>query len=154
MSIYRRFHGHGLPYFVPTNTNERCPIFRDHAAAQMLQRVIAEVQTGMGVIIHAYVIMPDHLHIVLTLPPKQRISRVMRLIKGRFSKRWNARTGGSRAVWQSRYHEEALRSDEALRGAVDYVHWNPVVAGFVQCPEDWPWSSAYPEQGEMDGQSS
>lgn len=108
----------------------------------MLLDVIAEVQAATGTAVHAYVIMPDHLHIVLTLRPQQRISRVMQLIKRRFANRWNVRVGRTGSVWQSRFHEEALRSEEALNGAIDYVHWNPVDAGMVSSPEEYAWSSA------------
>jgi putative transposase len=130
----------------------RLRLFSDPQAAWMLLDVVAEVQAGAGVTIYAYVVMPDHLHLVASWPPHQRLSRIMRLIKGRFARRWNHRAGLHRSVWQSRFHERALCSEESLARAVDYVHWNPVAAGLVGEPTEFAWSSACPQR-ETSGRS-
>jgi len=66
----------------------------------------------------------------------------MKMIKGRFARQYQGRRGQRGALWQSRYHEEALQTDEALWAAVEYVHHNPVAAGLVSNPAEYPWSSA------------
>jgi putative transposase len=142
MSVYRRFSGHGLPYFVTSNTDRRSSLFTDPRAVSLLMQVVKEVRAQTGLRIHAYVVMPDHVHFVLGLSPRETVSRVMELIKGRFAHRWNRRTGGKGSVWQSRFNERALRTDDALRSAIDYVHMNPVEAGLVERPEDYQWSSS------------
>lgn len=147
MSVYRRFEGHGYPSLITTNVMNRLRLFSERKAASMLLEVLAEVQAGAGVTIFAYVVMPDHIHLVASWPPHLRLSRIMRLIKGRFARRWNQQAGLNGSVWQSRYHERALRSEESLARAVDYVHWNPVVAGLVGEPSEFAWSSASPRLG-------
>jgi putative transposase len=142
MSIYRRFSGHGLPYFVTTNTAHRRPIFTDPAAIAALIQVLNEVRAETRFRLHAYVLMPDHLHFVTATPERIPIGRVIGLVKGRFAHRWNRRTGTSGSVWQSRFRERALRTAYALRSAIDYVHLNPVEAGLVTDPTMYEWSSA------------
>ena len=150
MSVYRRFDGHGYPSLITTNIKNRQKLFCDPRAAAMLLNVLGEVQKGAGVTIYAYVVMPDHLHLVASWPNDQRVSRIMRLMKGRFARRWNRRAGLDGSVWQSRFHERALRSEHSLARAVDYVEWNPVTAGLVGEPAEYSWSSAYPG-GETSG---
>jgi putative transposase len=66
----------------------------------------------------------------------------MQLLKGRFARRYNQLDGRSGGLWQSRYHERTLLGDDALSNAIEYVHHNPVVAGLVEQPEKYAWSSA------------
>jgi REP element-mobilizing transposase RayT len=108
----------------------------------MILQVISEVRAETRFTLYAYVIMPDHLHFVLSTPQATPSGEVMRRIKGRFANRWNRHSAGRGAVWQPRYHERALRTEHALQNAVDYVHWNPAVAKLVASPEDYRWSSA------------
>ncbi|MDO8616242.1 MAG: transposase [Dehalococcoidia bacterium] len=142
MSVWRRFEGHGYPSLVTTNVAERRPIFRSPDAAATLLETIAGVRPQEGIDLLAWVIMPDHLHLVLQLPPGVRLGRVMQLIKGRFAHRYNRSRLGAGPVWQSRYHERGLRSGEELVAAIHYVHYNPVVAGLAREPEAYVWSSA------------
>ncbi len=142
MSLYRRFSGHGFPYFVTTNTAGRNPIFSNAAATSALVRAIKEVRDETGFRLHAYVLMPDHLHLVITTSDRFPIGRVIGLIKGRFAHRWNRSSDAVGSVWQGRFHERALRSPDAMRSAIEYVHMNAVVAGMVDQPQDYRWSSA------------
>lgn len=142
MSIYRRFAGHDAPSLITTNVAKRQPLFADSNAARALTLALAEAAAETKATVLAYVVMPDHLHLVLG--PNERTShgRFMRHLKGRFAHRWNRTHNRSGAVWQARFHEKALRTEKALIAAVDYVHHNPVAAGLVDRPEDYPWSSA------------
>ena len=142
MSVWRRYPGHGFPSLVTTNTAQQRPIFRDREAAGELLRVITEVRTEEHVDLHAYVIMPDHLHLVLSVQRKTSLGRVLQLIKGRFAWRYNRSRSRSGKVWQERYHEKALRDEAALLRALEYVEDNPVTGGLAERPEDYEWSSA------------
>ena len=142
MSVYRRFTGHGSPSLITSNTLNRSPLFASEAASRLILQVINEVRVEKKFYLYAHVIMPDHIHLLLTPPSATSMGDVMRRIKGRFANRWNRRAAEHGAVWQPRYHERALRTERALERAVDYVHWNPVSAGLCARPEDYPWSSA------------
>lgn len=144
MSVWKRFHGHGLPSLITTNATERRPIFASRPAAEMLLQVIGEVRRETGFKLLAFVIMPDHMHLVLALAGQTICGRVMQLIKGRFANRYNRSAGQTGRLWQERYHERALRSERELLAAIEYVHLNPVEGGLVADAKCFLWSSANP----------
>jgi len=99
--------------------------------------------------IDAVVILPEHLHAVLTLPPNDAdFSGRWRRIKGCFSralieantslKRW---PNGELALWQRRFWEHTIRDEDDFSQHVEYIHFNPVKHGLVGCVRDWPHSS-------------
>ena len=141
MSIWRRFD-HGFPSLLTTNVRARRPVFGDVTAARHVMKVIQEIAEQEPFELLAFVVMPDHLHLVAWPRPPVTTGRVMKMIKGRFAREYQAERGQRGPFWQERYHEEALTTDEAVLRAVEYVHHNPVEAGLVQSPVDWPWSSA------------
>ncbi len=91
--------------------------------------------------VHAWVMLPDHLHAVWTLPDDDR-DAAMRwsLIKTRFAEHVDT-VGG--AIWQRRYRERRIHDDAALRRHVHDVHANPVKHGYVARAIDWPYSSIH-----------
>jgi REP-associated tyrosine transposase len=142
VSVYTRFHGHELPILVTSNIKGRQRLFESRVAVRMLLEVMGEVRRDTGFELHAWVVMPDHLHFIIQLRGPSKLGRVMQLIKGRFANRYNKVTGSGGNLWQSRYHARVLRSERALNAAIEYVHANPVVAGLVSEPEEFAWSSA------------
>lgn len=142
MSIYRRFHSAGYPSLITTNVARRERLFASTRAAGMFVDVLREVQRETGFSLLAFVVMPEHVHLVIEPSASHRLGQIVQLVKGRFSRRYNAGTGGSGPLWQSRYHERSLRSEDELREAIEYVHGNPVVAGLVAEASDYTWSSA------------
>ncbi len=142
MSVWRRYPGHGFPSLITTNVVQRRPIFREARVAGQLLGVIDEVKTQEPVTVHGYVIMPDHLHLVLSVRAEITLGRVVQLIKGRFAWRYNRDKNRSGKVWQDRYHEKALRSEAELLRAVEYVENNPMTGGLADRPEYYRWSSA------------
>ena len=106
-------------------------------AASALLRVIAEVRHETRFKLLAFVVMPDHIHLVLAMPPRVKVSRVMQLIKGRFANRYDVAAGRAGALWQTSYHERALRSERDLVAAIEYVHNNPVRAGLASQAESF-----------------
>lgn len=141
MSVWRRFD-HGFPSLLTTNVDGRRPAFRDASAARHLVEVIKQIAAEERFQLLAYVVMPDHFHLIAWPQGNTTTCRVMKMIKGRFAREHQVSRAKSGSFWQSRYHEEALQSEEALWSAVEYVHYNPVVAGLVEDPRDYPWSSA------------
>ena len=85
--------------------------------------------------------MPDHLHLILT-PRRIDLSDVMRNLKSFCAKQIREATGISVPVWQSRFHDRAIRNEEQYRQAIEYVHQNPVKAGLVEDFEEYEYSSA------------
>lgn len=99
--------------------------------------------------IEAWVVLPDHLHAVWTLPENDRdFSTRWRLIKSRFSMglphgplRPSHHARQERGIWQRRFWEHHIRDDADYRAHLAYCWNSPVKHGFVERPEDWPWSS-------------
>ena len=142
MSVRRRFDGHGFPSLVTTNVDGRRKLFCSTPAVKLLLQVISEVRHEWRFKLLAFVVMPDHVHLVIAVPPGLAVGRVMRLIKGRFSNRYNRISRSQGSLWQERYHERALRSEHELVVAIEYVHANPIKAGLASQAESFPWSSA------------
>lgn len=142
MSVRRRFEGHGFPLLITTNTEGRKPIFRSEAAIQMFLCVIGEVRRDAGLEIFAWVVMPDHVHLVLRASPPLTMGHSMQLIKGRFANRYNEFHSRQGRVWQDRYHTRVLTSERAVAAAIEYVHHNPVAAGLATSQLEYQWSSA------------
>ena len=90
----------------------------------------------------AWVIMPDHFHAIVAVPPPRSLARFVQLVRGGFAREYNLATASQGSVWQGRYHERALRSDRELNAAIEYVHSNPVTAGIVASEAAYEWSSA------------
>ncbi len=101
--------------------------------------------------INAIVVLPDHLHTVLTLPSGDSdYATRWRIIKARFSRQvkvGNRRAShlrrGERGIWQRRYWEHHIRDDDDFRAHVEYCWKNPVKHGLVKHPNDWPYSSIH-----------
>src|SRR3990172_3055249 len=137
MSIYRRFDDHEFPCLVTSNIADRKAIFSSERAARLFIQILHEVR-----LLFAFVVMPDHVHLVLRSAAAHSIGQVIQLVKGRFSRRYNEMTGKRGRLWQSRYHERALRRESELLEAIEYVHGNPVAAGLVGEAPAFAWSSA------------
>jgi putative transposase len=99
--------------------------------------------------IDAWVVLPEHLHTVWTLPPgDDNYSDRWKLIKGNFS-RSLVKAGlpiaqnlrGEYQLWQSRFWEHTIRDDADFAHHIDYIHYNPVKHGLVERVRDWPYST-------------
>ena len=115
-----------------------------------LRSAMRKVQANWPFVINAIVVLPDHLHCVLTLPDGDTdFSKRWRLIKSDFSRvipRTELRSSSrvrrrERGVWQRRFWEHAIRDDEDFQRHVEYCYFNPVKHGYVSRVVDWPHSS-------------
>lgn len=123
-----------------------------------LRSVIAKVKYTHPFMIHAWVVLPDHMHCVIELPKgdadfkmrwmliKMLFSRAMPNNERRSEARINRR---ERGIWQRRYWEHLIRDEADYRAHMDYVHINPVKHGLVKYAKDWPYSTFHKlvEQG-------
>jgi putative transposase len=154
MPNYRRLYVRGGQYFLTIVTADRRPILANRQAMDALRQSIDACRTTRPFEMTAIVLMPDHLHMIWTLPPgdsdfSARISQ----IKAHFTRQWLltggeesrisefARKTGRRGVWQRRFWEHHIRDSTDFENHYHYVHYNPVKHGYVKCVSDWPWSS-------------
>jgi putative transposase len=149
MPDYRRNRIPGGTYFFTVNLQDRDrPLLVEHIAA--LRRAVRRVHELMPFHIDAWVVLPEHMHTLWTLPDGDAdYRRRWQAIKMAFSKRIAAgealsasrRRRGERGVWQRRYWEHTIRSDRDYAAHMDYIHFNPVKHGLVSDVAAWPFSS-------------
>ena len=108
-----------------------------------LAQVIQERRAEHKFLFTAWVFLPDHWHAIFYPPPPLTISRVMQAIKDGATKRINRTRREVGRLWQPRFFDRALRTVKEYNAKVEYIHLNPVKAGLVARPEEWPWSSVH-----------
>ncbi len=152
MPDYRRTSVAGASYFFTVNCAKR---HKQHLLTDnmdLLRNVIRNVKQAHPFTIDAMVVLPEHLHCIWTLPPDDADYKTRwALIKAGFSRgilpiepRSASRQGrGERGIWQRRFWEHLIRNERDLKSHIDYIHWNPVKHGWVQCASDWPYSSLH-----------
>jgi putative transposase len=115
-----------------------------------LRAAVRQVRARAPFHIDSWVVLPDHMHCLWTLPPGDAdFPGRWRAIKTAFSKalpagEWRSpvmESRGERGIWQRRYWEHTIRDDEDFAAHMDYTHFNPVKHGLVEHPADWPHSS-------------
>jgi putative transposase len=155
----------GGTYFFTVVTQDRRPILTTPKGRVLLRQAIQTVKRKQPFEMVAIVLLPDHLHAVWTLPPRDdSYSLRWAQIKEQFTRSFIASGGDEaaltasrerhreRGVWQRRFWEHSCRDDDDLNRCVDYVHWNPVKHGLVKRVKDYPWSTfhRFVKEGEYD----
>ena len=146
MPDYRRAKTTGGTYFFTLVTNKRKPIFKYPECRDVLRSIIVDVQIEYPFDIDAWVLMPDHIHAIWTMPPdSDDYSKRWGLIKARFTKYFrqtnSALSSSVDSLWQKRFWEHEIRDQNDLNNHLDYLHYNPVKHGYVTRVRDWPFSS-------------
>ena len=150
MPDYRRHRVPGGCYFFTVNLLARRGNTLLTERIELLRDSVRRVRSVRPFTIDAWVVLPDHLHAVWTLPPgDEDFSTRWRLIKTFFvrglppTERLShvRREAGERGIWQRRFWEHAIRDDADYAAHVDYAHFNPVKHGLVAAPADWPYST-------------
>ncbi len=132
----------GQPHHVILRGNNRQAIFFSDLDRQQLLAVIGEVSTQYSVAIHAYVLMDNHFHLLLTPPTSEALSRMMQALGRRYVGWFNARHQRSGTLWEGRFRAGLIEGERHLLACMRYIELNPVRAGLCSEPSQWPWSSA------------
>jgi putative transposase len=155
MVLYRRNRVKGGTYFFTvTLKNRHSSLLIDRI--DFLRDAVRQTRREKPFQIDAWVVMPEHIHVVWTLPLNDdNYAGRWRLIKSRFSHQvakaenltHNAK--GEYQIWQRRFWEHTIRDNNDFSRHVDYVHYNPVKHGYVTQVRDWQYSTfhRYVEQG-------
>ena len=124
-------------YCVTTVTNDRYPFFVKFTAARLLVGEMRHLHINGQVVSLAWVIMPDHLHWLLQLSGESSLSDVVKLLKGRSSRKINEALGRQGSLWQRAFHERAMRREDNIRNIARYIVANPLRAGLVSDMRDY-----------------
>lgn len=124
----QEFRNNESVYFVSTQTHGRKPFFRHDRWARLMLSTLNHYD-GTGYRLHAYVVMPDHLHLLIT--PLEAVEKSVQLIKGGFSFRAKRELEWSGEIWQTGFTEHRIRDEEDWKRHLDYIRKNPVDAKLV-----------------------
>ena len=131
-------------YLVTAVTAQRRSLFQVTATAELLERTILDYHSQGKFLLHAFVIMPDHFHALITPAPDVSLEKAMQFIKGGFSFRLKSKLD----VWMRSFNESQISTRGEVRSCVRYIEDNPVRRGIVTTPEAYPFSSA--ARGRLD----
>jgi putative transposase len=158
----KRYSGHDYLHFLTCSCYHRQPWLASAARRDLFLQIFEEVRQRYEFVVIGYVIMPDHIHLLISEPEHGTPSTVMQIVKQRFARRVLdavrnpalakcARAGHPEHVWQKRFYDFHVWSERKRVEKLRYMHRNPVKEVLVQEPEHWQWSSyrsyAYGEDG-------
>ena len=160
----KRFYGHGDLHFVTFSCYRRRALLGTRRARDRFVKILDEVRTRRGFRLIGYVVMPEHVHLLLSEPKKGNPSKFLQVLKQRVSaalrKRGKSAPGQlalgffnkepeEKHFWQRRFYDFNVWSEKKLKEKLEYMHANPVMRKLVEHPKDWPWSSfSYYAKGE------
>jgi putative transposase len=152
MSRFRR-STFGSTFFFTVISHRRRPILCDAPIRIALRNAIQTVRMQRPFVIDAWVLLPDHLHCVWTLPSndvdystrwsliKHQVSYVCRASYEDAAPTMSRQKHGDAAIWQRRFWEHTIRNDIDMERHVDYIHFNPVKHGHAAHAAEWPYST-------------
>lgn len=132
-----RFSEHGRTYLITTVIQSRRPIFSDWRIGRLLVEELRTTEKSGLVQSLAWVVMPNHLHWLVTLQSGD-LPALMRRIKGHSAISINRALRSHGQIWQKGFHDHALRKDEDLQTVARYIVANPLRAGVVEKIGDYP----------------
>jgi putative transposase len=136
-----RFDLPGRTYFVTCCLEGRRPLFRHHELAELILALYSARRDRGEMALHAYCIMPDHYHMLVTLHGDASISSVVRATHSLFAPTCRRVAKVRGRLWQRRFYDHVIRDAADFQTRLSYVHGNPVRAGLVEEPVAYPWSS-------------
>jgi putative transposase len=137
--IARRVRQAGV---VTTDTWQKHPLFNNTVLANIVVEQILSCRDREFYKLHAFVVMPDHLHVLLTPGETTTVEKAMQMIKGGSARSMGLERPNKFFVWHAGFHDRWMRDAEEFRGSKSYIDYNPVEAKLVERPEDYVFSSA------------
>jgi putative transposase len=151
-----RYYGAGYLHFITTSCYRRMPLLAGPRYRDLLLEVLEGVRRRYRFVVVGYVLMPEHVHLLLSEPERGNPSKVMQAIKQGFARRllrglraacdlrqgilWNTALDDGH-IWQARFYDFVVFTEKKRVEKLRYMHRNPVNRGLVLEPQQWPWSS-------------
>jgi REP-associated tyrosine transposase len=130
-------------FFVTTRTSMGRRLLQSERNAMLFVDVLRSYVTDGKFQVHDFVVMPDHVHLLLTVGSDMTIERAMQFIKGGFSHRLKKEFGYSGEVWQRGFSEVRIQDKQSFLRHREYIAENPMKAGLVESPEKFPYCFTY-----------
>jgi putative transposase len=152
----KRYYGKGHLHFVTFSCYRRLPLLKTTHARNTFVKELGEMRDEMGFHLLGYVVMPEHVHLLISEPERGTPSVVLRELKRRVAHQMRKQrkplraqsrlpfeeaTEQPRSFWQARFYDFNVYTKGKKTEKLNYMHANPVIRGLVKHPQDWPWSS-------------
>jgi len=155
----KRYQNVGTLHFITFSCYRRQPLLMRHGAVQMFEQALEEARAKYGFFVFGYVVMPEHVHLLVSEPERGTLATAIKAIKQSVGRRqvklrltqkdphnqktvvWGTQHQGTHHFWQTRYYDFNVCTAAKRVEKLKYIHRNPVHRGLVEKPEDWPWSS-------------
>jgi len=134
----KRFQQAESLHFITFSCFHRFPLLDAAGARETVEAVLEQTRARHQARIYAYVLMPEHVHLLVNEPPKILLAQFLKAFKHVTSRKLR---GPREKFWQNRYYDSNVRGDKARSEVIRYIHRNPVKRGLVAKPEEWAWSS-------------
>ena len=150
-----RCYGCGYLHFITTSCYRRQPWLGSKTNRDLFLRVLEQVRRRYRFVVVGYVVMPEHVHLLISEPERGNPSTIMQAVKQGFARRllnrqrkrearqpglWNMALDAG-PVWQARFYDFVVWTKKKRVEKLRYLHRNPVRRGLVLAPEQWRWSS-------------
>lgn len=149
----KRYYGQSHLHFITCSCYRRLPRLAPARRRELFLRILEEVRRRYGFAVIGYVVMPEHVHLLMSEPARGTPSTVMQVLKQRVARRARRRrrkaSSGQMSLWpataapfwQRRFHDFNVWSYKKRNEKLHYMHLSPVKRKLVKDPKDWPWSS-------------
>ena len=155
----RRYYGQGDLHFITFSCYRRLPLLGKASTRGLFLKTLAEVRARYRFALFGFVVMPEHVHLLMGEPEKGTPSDVLQALKQGVSRKVRGTGKRKRALveqnelpfreelaalpqfWQRRFYDFNVWSAKKVREKLDYMHENPVTRKLVRHPREWPWSS-------------
>jgi putative transposase len=146
-----RYYGTRDLHFITGSCHWRQPHLGSAKRRDLFLKILEEARRRYRFVLHGYVIMPEHFHLLVTEPERGDPSLIMKVIKQRFTRKLRRKRTAigqgslweeaSERIWQKRFYDFNVWSERKRVEKLRYMHRNPVTRGLVERPEQWKWSS-------------
>ena len=136
-----RYATPGQPQHVIQRGNNRTALFTAPGEYAVFAEFLLDAMTQHECLIHAYVLMTNHVHLLITPINEGGISRLMKSVGQRYVRYFNDKHGRTGTLWEGRYRATLIESERYLLTCYRYIELNPVRAGLASHPAEYRWSS-------------
>jgi putative transposase len=134
----KRFQKAESLHFITFSCFHRLPLLDAPEPRNTVEAVLEMTRARHQARVYAYVLMPEHVHLLINEPPSILVAQFLKAVKQITSRKLK---GQREKFWQERYFDSNIRGEAARSEVIRYIHRNPVKRGLAEKPEDWQWSS-------------
>ena len=134
----KRYQQYGQIHFITFSCYRRLPLLTSSRAKHLFLVSLERVRRAYGLLVYGYVVMPEHVHLLISEPARSNLAQAIKSLKQGISRQL---IGDLEHFWQTRYYDFNIHLHRTFVEKLRYIHRNPVKCGLCAHPEDWRWSS-------------